>query len=242
MTNNLPTGPMAGFTLLNEDGELVAALPQPADLAAMIITHIENDVAALRAGIEHSGGIVSPADVFEIHRHVQQAAELVAEYLRKLKDVSTHLKGIQEEALADATGADDQGNPLSSLIVPDADGDIKITRRSKNTHTITPEQVLPAFASMFADQHVDQIMDAMDGTIPNSAEERARVGVAVAEAILDALGSIKELGKFDPQVTKVRAYADHLARNGQDGAAGIVRAAITTTREYDGITVERKTT
>lgn len=246
MTDNNPAvASPRGFTLLNMQSQPAFTLPQPSDLAAMITTHVEGDVAALRAGIEHRGGVVTPADTFEIHRHIQQAAELIAEYLRKFKDVATHLKGLQEEALADATGADAQGNPLSSLTVPDRDGDIRITRKTKNTHTISAEQVLPAFASTFADQHADAVAAIARrevGEFASAAELRAAIGVSVAEAILDALNSVGELGKFDPQVTKVRAYADHLARSGQDAAAGIVRKAIATTREYDGITVERKTT
>jgi hypothetical protein len=74
-----------------------------------------------------------------------------------------------------------------------------------------------------------------------TAQQGAAVGVAVAEAIVDALSNVGQLGKFEPQVSKVRAYAKDLARNGEDRAASIVAAAITTKTTYNGVKVERKT-
>jgi hypothetical protein len=219
-----------------------AQIPLPGELVQLIRGHVEADVAAMRQLIEQRGGVHAPADVYGILRYLSATDELLAEYARLIGVVRKEtLKPLTEEVLADGVGADTDGKPVGSLTVPDAAGDIRITRKSRNVHTITPEAILPAFASMFADQHVDAVLNATDTTPGMTAEQhRAAVGVAIAEAIVDALNNVGELGKFEPQVSKVRAYADALARAGHDNASSVVSMAIRTTREYDGISTERK--
>lgn len=245
MTDTTPVPAIDGFQLQDRDGAVATTLPVPAELARMIREHVERDVARLRDGIEERGGVLAVQDVFRPLRHLQQADELVADYVRVLGNVRKGIKLLIEEVAADGVGADGDGKPVHTITVPDQDGDISIRPQFKNTYTIQMEQVLPAFASMFADQHADAVIDqVIESANPIDGDDlpgvRAKVGALIAEAIADALASVGQLGKFEPQVTKVRAYADHLARESHDNAAAIVSSAIIKSRDYDSIKVERK--
>lgn len=237
-----------GFHLLDAEGSLVAVVPPPAEFASYVKAHVEADLQQLRQAVEERGGVLAAADTFEQHRHLQRAEELLAEYERQAKNLRKHIKLMAEEVLADAVGEDDKGTPMENLTVPDRDGDIRISRKFENSYSIDPAALFQAFASMFADQHADAIQEAADRRLDDTQlgtlveQRRALVGVAVAEAIVDALSNVGELGKFEPQVSKVRAYADALARGGYDSASSVVSAAITRTREYKGVAVERKRT
>jgi hypothetical protein len=83
-----------------------------------------------------------------------------------------------------------------------------------------------------------QIVDIVNGdheTIgPDQLED------ALAEIVSDAVRSVLACGKFEPQITKVTAYADAIARGGEDHLSGIVRDAIRTTVKNDGVTMTRK--
>jgi hypothetical protein len=234
---------LVGYQIVNDDGDTVVMLPLPGDLGRAIQAHVERDVAALRAGAEARGGVLAPQDLFRPLRHLRQADELLAEYMRVLGEVRKAFALLIEEVAADAVGADADGKPTGTVTVPDQDGDITVRPQFRNSYTITPEVVLPAFAAMFADQHADAVLAAAGSmSTPDIHEYRNAVGAAMAEAIADALANAHQLGKYDLQVSKVRAYADHLARTGHDSAASVVEKAIHKTRDYTGIKVERKTT
>jgi hypothetical protein len=233
-----------GFHLLDRAGNLMAVVPTGAEFASLLKGHVETDLQLLREGVAARGGVLAAADTFEQHRHLQRAEELLAEYERQIKNLRKHVKLMAEEVLADAVGEDDKGTPMENLTVPDRDGDIRISRKFENSYSIDPTALFQAFASMFADQHADAVAHTVgvDLEAENWPGQRAALGVAVAEAIVDALDNVGELGKFEPQVSKVRAYAQALARGGHDGPSAIVSAAIVKTREYKGVSVERKQT
>jgi hypothetical protein len=244
MTENVPVKiEEAGFRIIDKDAQEVLSAADPVRVAAAVRAEVERTVAEMRAALEAAGGVLSPADTFRVQRYLQEVSEKLAEYERVFKGVRGHIKLLVAEVLADAVGEQD-GIPAEGLTVPDRDGDIRISLDTTREHTISEEMLLPAFASMFAEQHAEAIMRAYDQvatrTTNGPEDERARVGVAVAEAIVDALSNVGQLGKFEPQVTKVRAYAKDLARNGEDRAASIVAAAITTKTTYNGVKVERK--
>lgn len=58
--------------------------------------------------------------------------------------------------------------------------------------------------------------------------------------MMNAMRALVQCGKFEPQVTKVRAYADSLARQGEDGLAAAVNSAINKTVKLKGVKVGRK--
>lgn len=251
MTENLPvTIEEAGFRILDKDAHEALSAADPARVGAVVRAEVERTVTEMRATLEATGGVLSPADTFRVQRYLQGVSEKLAEYERVFKRVRADIKLLVAEVLADAVGEQD-GVPTEGLTVPDRDGDIRIGLDTTREHTINQDMLLPAFASMFAEEHVDHIMQTYKATDPEHAccasdpstvqAHRAAVGVAIAEAVAAALISIDQLGKFEPQVSKVRAYAKDLARNGEDRAASIVAAAITTKTTYNGVKVERKT-
>lgn len=236
----IPGGITQRYRLDDENGNVVVWLPVPAELARLFVEQIERDVQGMRETVEARGGVIAPQDLFTPMRYTQQGIELLEEYQRFLKGAAAKIKALLEEITADAVGADDDGKPVAPVTVPDRDGDIAIRPTFKNTYSITPEQVLPAFASMFADQAVDNVINRVrvgGGTVE---QVRAGVGALIAEAVTDALMAVEQLGKFELQVSKVRAYRDHLSREGHDSAASIVDAAIHKSRDYAGLEAKRK--
>lgn len=240
---NLPQLAQVGYHLTDDTGEVVTVLPLPKALGEMIQGHVERDVQRHRAALATRGGMIGPHDLFEPMRHVQEAVELAADYASSFKRLADRLTQLLEELAADAVGADNDGKPVKGLTVPDADGDIKVTPGFRNTYSIQPQQVLPAFAAMFAEAHVDAVtqrhLNALAQDTPADVY-RAEIGAAIAEAITEALLAAEQLGKFELQVSKVRAYADDLSRNGHDSAASVVASAIHKDRSYAGLKVERK--
>ena len=54
-------------------------------------------------------------------------------------------------------------------------------------------------------------------------------------------GFVRRTGiKVELQVSKVKAYANGIARRGDDQGAAVVNSAITTTQSYKGVKFERK--
>jgi hypothetical protein len=241
MTENVPVKiEEAGFRIIDKDAQEVLSAADPGRVAAAVRAEVERTIAEMRSAVEVTGGVLSPADTFRMQRYMQEVSEKLGDYERAFKAVRGYIKLLVEEVLADAVGEQD-GVPTEGLTVPDRDGDIRISLDTTREHTINADMLLPAFASMFAEQHADAVMNAAVGENNGTAQQGAAVGVAVAEAIVDALSNVGQLGKFEPQVSKVRAYAKDLARNGEDRAASIVAAAITTKTTYNGVKVERKT-
>jgi hypothetical protein len=62
----------------------------------------------------------------------------------------------------------------------------------------------------------------------------------LVQAMINAMRALVQCGKFEPQVTKTRAYADTLARDGFDGLAAAVNSTIKLTVKLKGVKVERK--
>jgi hypothetical protein len=229
------------FQLRDETGDVVAKLPGPRVLGALLLGGIEANVAGMRATIAAGGGVVAREDVFELQRWLQSTRELLAEYQRVLGGVGKHIGGIVEEVLVDAVGEQD-GVPMDGMTVPDRDGDIKITRDMARTHHIDADLVFPVLAAEVGTIHAPAVLNATDTTPGMPATEQlSNVATALAEAILDALGRLGEVGKFEPQVSKVKTYAKTVARNGDDRAASILSESIRTTASYRGVTVKRET-
>jgi hypothetical protein len=89
---------------------------------------------------------------------------------------------------------------------------------------------------------VDQLLTVLGNEMAQAAE--AATGVAPGDLARMITQTVYETviswGTLTPQVTKVRKYADGLARQGSDHSASIVNSALTSTREYKGVGYKRK--
>lgn len=204
---------------------LVDGLNQPTELKRLLKERVQQayaDLARLR------GAVHVPEDTWDMHRRLGGAHDLFKGYQAAFAEVVKLLKQIMEEELIEAVGEQD-GIPNQGMTIPDSEGDIRLSRDEPTTYAIDLDQLLAVLA--------DQVAAQLDKTERLDADELAAVEVATRMTAKVMLS----WGKFEPQVSKVRAYAATLARNGDDQAASVVSGAITQHNPYRGVKFERKT-
>lgn len=195
--------------------QLLAGLPDPTMLSRALRESINAAYASL---FESRGLVTTPEDTFDMHRRLAHLHELLAGYARTFYAARKQVAGIQEEELVEALG-EQEGTPNGSLTIPDPEGDI---------------QVGPAFENSYAFD-VDQIVAVVVANTVAQADTED-----LADLMIAAVETVLRLGKFEPQVSKVRAYAADTARRGDDSLAGVLNSAYRKTRTYKGVTHERK--
>jgi hypothetical protein len=209
----------------------------------MLKAWLESEIQRVR---EERGPVAAPEDTFALVRSLQSFWEVMAEYSRVISGVVKVAKQEQEEELKTAVG-DQDGVPNGSLTVPDTDGTaIKLTLSAPNVHTIDVEPLRAALAwEILATTDVtEQVMETAMAAVME-LDDRAKaledLESTMMRAITLALARQEELGKFEPQVSKVRALAKTLASAGFDNVAATVTRSITTKKDYKGITPSRET-
>lgn len=226
-----------------EPASILGGLPEPSSLKAQINTWYAGMV-------EERGKVHTPEDTFSVQRRLAAALEMCQRYKATFEEGRKLVAQLQEEQLIDAVGevassVTDQptGQPMTGLTVPDADGDIRLTLDETTTYEIDTEQLMASVCAVvigtsqfggLADHITDVVNGDADGVPPEQLEN------VLAEAFMEAQHVLLTTGKFEPQVTKVRAYADTLARRGEDGLSGVVRQAIRKKRTYKGVKMSRK--
>lgn len=215
---------------------VLEALPNAQVVRRRLLEAIDAEYVAIT---EARGEVHTQEDVFPGVRTVaswhEQAKDLKAAFEAARKRTAELL----EDELVAVAGEQDGVPNQRSLKVPDAGGDIRVTVKTSNVHHIDVEALISATAAVhLGGGEVVQIVDIVNGdheTIgPDQLED------VLAELVSDAVRSVLACGKFEPQITKVTAYADAIARGGEDQLSGVVRDAIRTTVKNDGVTMARK--
>jgi hypothetical protein len=200
---------------------LVDKLPQPALLQTEMKERIQQAYAAL---YEERGQVNMPEDTYDMQRRLARTEELFKGYTAAFAAARKLLGQLREEELVEARG-EQEGIPLDGLTVPDADGDIRISLDAPAVHDIDMDQVVATYVAAM-----------LDGTHLNHGDWPE----LLATVITSAIEWMHTIGKFEPQVSKVRAWGATLARNGRDQDAATVRGAITQRNPYKGVKFERK--
>jgi hypothetical protein len=198
-------------------------LPTPTELRRMIREALENSYAELVAA---RGDVHTPEDTFHLQRLLAHTKENFTDWAAAFRDGAKRIAGMQEEQLIDAVGEQD-GIPLAGLTVPDPEGDVRLSLDTARVHTFDLDQLIQVVS-----------LDTMEHAI----FEPEKVGVTQGggeELIAAGIRRFLELGKFEPQVSKVTAYAKQVARDGDDNLASVVSGTIKTTTEYKGVALKR---
>lgn len=201
-------------------------LPDPAGFRVTVADWLEKEYQRAR---QQAGVIARPEDTFEIQRALARVFELFREYSSAFATLRKRVAAMQEETLVDAVGEvtstvhdGGTGQPNQGLTVPDQAGDIRLSLDMTNGYAFDLDQLITVVALDAAEHWVF----GEDTALHTLAESAIRKWL--------------ELGKFEPQVTKVKAYAGQVAREGDDGLAGVVSSAIRKTTTYKGVKLERK--
>lgn len=221
----------------------VRDLPLPAEFAKLLRAALESEIQRVRTA---RGEVVAPEDIHGLVRPLQRYVELAGEYMRAFQSTIKLAKLELEEELKDAVGEQD-GIPLASYTVPDLDGtDIVLSRDTVNEHDIDTEplQSAIAFAVLGMNDSVLGVQNlAIKAALVDDAEKpdaEADLENFLAELLIQAQRRLATTGKFEAQISKVKAFAKELAGMGQDKVAATVTGAIRTTKGFRGVSVTRK--
>jgi len=210
--------------------ELVDGLPDPQDLKRVVKERVALAYADLHAA---RGEVLKPEDTFDLHRRLQATREQMDGYARGFKEVATLIGQLQEEELVEAVGEQD-GIPTSGLTIPTAGGDIVVKPSFKRVNDIEPDQVRAAIVHGITEAWIEPVEHAAVHSA-DLLEDRLR------EMLEQALSMLVATGKWEPQVSKLKATAAEWARNGHDDlAARLIKAHKVRQRYEDKVDVTRK--
>jgi hypothetical protein len=189
-----------------------------------------------------AGRIVTcPEDVNPLVRSLAAAADRLTDYGRVFTSAGKYARDELQEELREAVGEQD-GIPAGNLTVPDLDGtNIKITRDTANNYTIDRDALYAAVAAQVLEAMggLERILRVTDQDHENPNAFADEMETVAAGVLIEAMQQIVELGAFEPQISKVRAYALELAGMGADGIAASITSTITKKVDYRGIKYER---
>jgi hypothetical protein len=210
--------------------ELVDGLPDPQALKRVVKERIQQAYAELYAA---RGEVANAEQTYDLHRRLQATAEQMDSYARGFTEVGKLIRQLQQEELVEAVGEQD-GVPLSSLTIPTAGGDIVVAPSFKRVNDIDPEAVTTAIVNGVTDAWMEPIEHAAVHST-ETLEESLR------EMLAQALAALVGTGKWEPQVSKLKATAAAWARAGNDQMAGKLMAAHEVRQKYqDKVDVTRK--
>lgn len=222
---------------------IFSKLPSASDLKKQVLDAIDGGYNQL---VRARGKVTRPEDTYDVQRKLHGAVETLSEFERAFAAGRKALNSYQKDELELALG-DREVQPRESMNVPDAEGDLRVAADTANVHTIDVSRLVHAVATAYLDAHVsaddtrtfaEQVTDIVNGDDPE-AEPDSLPGLLIVTAAAVA-HLVISCGKFEPQITKTKAYADSLARNGDDKMAAVINSAITTTVKLKGVKVERK--
>lgn len=203
---------------------LVDGLRHPTELQRLLKEQVQQAYMTLS---RQRGPVHVPEDTWDMLRRIGSAYDLFKGYQAAFGDVVKLLRQLAEEELVEAVGEQD-GIPNQGMTVPDAEGDIRLSRDEPKTYEIDVDQLVAVLVSTLETEHAL----VFPGGGVTDAEPVELIVKQTIEAVLS-------WGKFEPQVSKVRAYAATLARNGDDQGSSIVSGAITVQNPYKGVKFER---
>lgn len=208
-------------------------IPDATSLRKQMLNAIDGGYNQL---VRARGDVTRPEDTYEVQRRLAGAVDTLTEFESAFKAGRVALNSYQKEEFELALG-DREVQPRESMTVPDADGDLRVGADTSNVYAIDADALMSvAVASTMGSltSWVEDIVNGDDEVPPDQLE-----GVLV-ESMINAMRALVACGKFEPQVSKVRAYADQLARQGDDGLSAAVNSTINKTVKLKGVKVERK--
>jgi hypothetical protein len=220
-------------------------LPSAPTIAAALRRQLNDAVMAER---NRRGEVTTPEDTYPMHRALARVIEMCGEYSRAFGAAAKEAKAVAEEELVDAVG-EQAGIPNQGLTVPDREGDIRIGPDTVNEYVFDPDALrnAVAFEIMESLEVHQSLITTLGDTFDTGMLEGDEVNKLhqelddfLAELLTMAMGRMMELGRFEPQISKVRKFTADVARMpGADGVASTVTSTIRKHTIYKGVRVER---
>lgn len=222
-----------------------ATIPAPRNIRAELKRQLNQAVLAER---QRRGQVHVPEDTYPMHRALARVIETCGEYERAFKDAAKEARAIAQEELIDIVGESD-GVPNQGMTVPDAEGDVVISRDMGRVHEFDRDALFAAIAFEVIEslELARQVMKTLGlgptgrSTEPEGYEsDGEELESLLTGALMLAMQRLTECGKFEPQVTKVKTFTTSLARHGADSVAAVVTSSHRIREVFKGLKVERK--
>jgi hypothetical protein len=221
-------------------------LPAPHELVKLLRARVEEVIVEAR---NSRGDVLTPEDTFAMQRSLASVHEGLTDYGRAFATVAKETLGWVAMDLVDAVGEQD-GIPVSGLKVPDTDGTtIVIERDITNQYAFDLAAIINAvaFATMENWSVAGRVLEysrvvAQAETVTEEVSARQELASYLTGVLVAALELLVSVGKFDPQVTKLRTFTDNLSRLLPDGPriASTVTSTIRKNPNYKGVKIKRE--
>lgn len=207
-------------------GELILApgtMPEAHDLIGLLRQRLDAITAQER---EQRGEVMAPEDTYALVRRLAGLHEGLTGYAHAFQTIAREALGYIQDDLELAVG-EQGGIPMSGLSVPDSDGttvqvDVDV---ASGGYAFDLEALLTAVVAETL-AWLDQTDDGDNVVDP-------------PEILRHALDLLLTLGKFEPQVTKVRTFAAEVARQDAKAASTITRGIKKNTPRFRGVKINR---
>ncbi len=214
-----------------------ARLPTTQTIRRQLREQLNSGVLAER---NRRGEVTRPEDTWPMQRSLAKVVEVCGEYSRAFADAAKEACQVAEEELVEAVGEQD-GMPNGGMVVPDAEGDVRIKLDTRNEYEIDQDALhsAVAFQVLATVSWRDELIDTIDRDAPG-AETTEETETLLAGLLVVAMQRLVELGSFRPGVMKARQFVKELGRMpGADGVASSVASSIRKDTQYRGVKIER---
>lgn len=196
--------------------QLVTTLPDPVQFRRRLMAAMRQNYA-----VKAADQVVNTVeDTFEVQLFLARGIELCKQYASTFNAAATELAKYQREQLELLPGGP------GSITIPDAEGDVRVQLDTSTTYSFDEEQLESVVAAVLL--HPDfllMVTSAVEDATGEDEQEAALAGL-LANLVSGVIVMLRSLGKVTVQVSKVRAFADKLDRDGERGLAGVVRDSI----------------
>lgn len=210
-------------------------MPSPRSVSRILQDQLHAGVLAER---NRRGQVHQPEDTFPMHRSLAAVIAVAKDYEYAFRNARREAEAVAEEELIEAVGEQD-GHPNQPLTVPDPEGDVRISPSVVNSYEIDQDALHSAVAfSLISDRSgsTDQLLEEI-----TRHSDLETIESLLAGLLVQAMNVLCTLGKFEPQVSKVRVFAKEIARMPDgDGVSATVTGAIKKSTDYKGVKIERK--
>lgn len=227
---------------MTEDGyvplppQVLEAMPDAQVVKRRLLDAIDTEYNLLVAA---RGEVANREDTYQTIRKVASWHEQAKNLKAVFDDARVRTASLLEDEMVAAVGEQDGMPNEKTLKVPDAAGDVVLTASTTNIYHIDVDSLISAATAVhLAGGEVAAIVDIVNGDHQTIAPDQ--LADVLAEICAGVVQAVLACGKFEPQVTKVRAYADAIARGGEDGLSGVVTDSIRKTVKTNGVTMKRK--
>lgn len=212
----------AGDELVPMD-QLVNTLPDPVEFRRRLMAAARKRYADT---LTDQGEVHDAADTFQVLRNITGTLEVVKQYASTFGDLAKELATYQRDQLERIP------QRTEALTVPDAEGDISVQLDQYNVHEIDTIGLMAATSAVVLSgtEVVEVIVSAVEDAADADQQQR-QVENQLANVLHMGMMLLVDLGKFEPQVTKVREFAKQQARTGADGLAAVIAGTIRSSRE-----------